>query len=171
MRNFRAFALLLCVFALCVSASAVEPSPLPYPVLNGEYTFDPASGSLFDHFGAKQPFTWEFVEVRSPDPTGKGGPDTVQRMNPVNYATRDTAARVLAFVQKIAPGVNAQAVQDAPAGWFTFNAPQRSVLVYGTRLNAGLIAFEIAFSGEDKAARLVLIEIQRALVEKNKREE
>ena len=153
---------------LCIPSFAVEPSPAPYKLVDFGYTFEPATGNVFTADGVKLPFTFEYAEVKGHD--NHGNP-TVQRLSPLQHATADTAARVLKFVQGIAPEAKAEAVTDYPWGPFTFTAGLRSVLVYGTeKLNAGLIAHYIFLSGESKAAAMILTEIQRAKAAKDKRD-
>jgi len=163
----RATALFVITLALALSFSgnvfAIEPSPVPYKVF--DYTFEPATGALFSADGVKLPFTFEFVEVKGKDARGN---ETVQRLSPLQYATADTAAKVLKFVQGIAPEAKAEAISDYPWGPYTFTAAQRSVLVYGERLNAGLIANSIIVNGESKAAQMVLADIDRARKEWNR---
>lgn len=154
-------------FALLATCDAfgVEPSPQPYKVF--DYTFDPASGSLFSADGVLLPFTFEYTEVKGHDAKGN---ETVQRMSPLQYATRDTAERVLKFVQGIAPQARAEAITDYPWGPYSFTSGLRSVFVYGERLNAGLIAMTIIINGESKAAALVLVDIERARKEQARKD-
>lgn len=166
MNTLRA-ATLSIVFALALGGVALcaDLSPAPYQVLG--YTFEPSSGNLFMADGVKLPFTFEYTVVKGHDARGN---ETEQRMSPLQYATRDTAEKVLKFVQGLV-GVKAEAWQDNPYGPYTFTSPQRSVLVDGTiKLNAGLIACEIMIAGEGKTAALVLLEIQRARIERAKRD-
>jgi hypothetical protein len=152
------------LLAVCLTAFAAVPAF--YPVFDGYWKLETATGRLFTKDGALLPYTFVYVEVRDYD---KYGQVVITPMNPLEYASVDTATKVLAWVQSVDPAAHATAYQTpSPAGPFYFSEPIRYVEAYGYLYDAGLIAVELMSMSDTAARNGMLAELNEAKREMEK---
>lgn len=149
---------LAALLVVCLIASAAVPAF--YPVADGYWKLETATGRLFDLNGKVLPYTFVYTEVRSFD---KYGQVVVTPMNPLEYASVDTAQKVLAWVQSVDPAAHAVAYQEpSPVGPYYFSEPIRYIQAYGYDYDAGLIAVELMSMSDTAARNSMLADLNEA---------
>jgi len=106
------------------------------------YSYDPATGTINNEQGTLQPYTFMNVAV-----LGTGG--GMAFANPINFATRETAEKVLAYLQALAPGIELKLHESVwAAGPYARSAAEYGIETpSGTVMNAGLVANTIMRGG------------------------
>jgi hypothetical protein len=160
-KSLIAFALPL---AFCLAAFAYTV-PAFMPVADGYWQLETATGRVYTLAGKLLPYTFQYAEVRDYD---KYGQLVITPLNPLEYASLDTAQKTLAWVQSIDPEAHAVAYQESPVGAFYFSVPQRSVLAYGYLYNCGLIAVDRMSMSDTAARNAMLADLNEARKEQGK---
>lgn len=107
------------------------------------FWFEPGTGHIYDQDGGQQPFTFQNVSIFD-QYSGR-----VYPANPLQFATRETAEKVLAHLQALTPALELKLHESVWAG----GPYLRPAVEYGvetpsgTVMNAGLVANSIMRSG------------------------
>jgi hypothetical protein len=151
---------LVLICTLCAGAAVpfFPPASDAYALPNG-YALEKSTGKVYSPDGTVQAFTFAYGTVTGPPDIHTGIP-VVTELNPMEYASKSTADKVLAFVQGV--DSNALAYQLQPYGPYVFSEPQRFIAAYGQYLNAGLIAEELIFTDVDTVKKRIAAELNTA---------
>ena len=107
------------------------------------YSFEPATGRMFDEQNREMPFTFQSVSIVD------GHSGQIYGTNPLQFATKSTAEKVLTHLRALAPGYELKLTQMVWAG----GPYVRPAIEYGietpsgTVMNAGLVANTLMRSG------------------------
>ena len=119
------------------------------------FTFDPETGHVYDTQGREQPYTFQAAAITGPD-------GTVYPANPIEFATRETAEAVFAYLKSLRPDLELTLVGGArTAGMFVCPVTEYSIETpNGALMNAGLVANTIMRRGKGADGPL-LSELER----------
>lgn len=120
------------------------------------YYFEPSTGKVFDADGNEQPYTFQPTYVID-QATGRA-----VAANPLQFASKDTAVKVLAYLQNLSPDSKLKLHESV---WSSTPFSRTSIeygieTSSGTVMNAGLVANTLMRNGS-AASRILLDELHR----------
>ncbi len=134
------------------------------PNYNG-ILFDPSSGKTYTEEGVDTGFTFEVASWTGPFGLHLSWP----WLNPISFATQETALKVLEFAKSAVPRISAVLDEENRiTSPFTRTVERYIVVSDGTNeesFNAGLLANSIIRHGEQTAKVLFLAEVRTARIE------